>query len=71
MKDLGIVCVAGAVYQCNFPTLWLLGPLAQHGFARNSKFTLADVGSTSCEVSLQNLRRSSVVCGGLDWSDNT
>ena len=69
-KDVG-VCVAGPVYQGASPSLGPFGPLAQHGFVRNSEFTLADGGSTSVNLSLQSLRRSPVFCSELDWSDNT
>jgi len=36
-----------------FPQFGGFGPLAQHGFVRNSEFTLVDGGSTSVKLSLQ------------------
>ena len=36
-----------------FPQFGGFGPLAQHGFARNSEFTVVDGGSSSVTLSLQ------------------
>lgn len=42
----------GGIPVC-FPQFGGFGPLAQHGFARNSEFTLVSGGSTSVTLSLQ------------------
>ncbi len=42
----------GGIPVC-FPQFGGFGPLAQHGFARNSEFTVVDGGSSSVTLSLQ------------------
>ena len=45
-----LVCARGGIPVC-FPQFGKLGPLGQHGFARNSSFTVAS--RTECSVTLK------------------
>ena len=44
---------AEVAYQSAFPQFGGFGPLAQHGFARNSEFSVVEGGSSSVTLSLQ------------------